>query len=189
MCTEKYSVIRMALEPMKYILVRKTLLNLLLFAMYPTFCNFHISSFLTNLTPTPRTHSSPLNFDVMFTHFLENWYNWCAIDVWNASKLNLEQIYRASACFEFFSKNHCAFKDWLPLTEYWSQLNTPWILIRCMWMPLSECDLSLNVIEWIWTPLSECEHLLNAIECMWIPFGECEHSLNAFECEWMPLSE
>ena len=64
-------------------------------------------------------------------------------------------------------------------------LNTPWMLIECMWMPLSDCEQPLNTHcvrmnpnEWVWTASEQhCMHM-NVIEWMWTPI----------ECTWTPLS-
>ena len=99
---------------------------------------------------------------------------------------------------------HWAFEDWMPLSEYWIQLNTTWKLFELVWMPLSECLhpwtqlraheclwVSMNV-PWIqksaWMTRSEHEHHLNVIEackCLWVSLKP----LNMIESMWMPSSE
>ena len=107
-------------------------------------------------------------------------------------------------CASHFSAHiHWAFEGWPPLSEYWTQLNTPWMLLsahECLWvsvnapwmwlsgMPLSEywtppeCDWGawMSLSEY-WKP-PECNWVqVNAFGWMWTP-SECDWMhVNAFE--------
>ncbi len=144
----------------------KELLNLLFLVKYLIFCNFQLLSYFLSPIKFVNIKTSLRSIEVwLLTHFFANPYNWGVNDIWQASNWNLEKIYRASVRLAFLVHIHCAFEGWPPLSEHWAQLNTTWMLIEFMWMPLSECEHLLNAIEFTWMPLSACEHLLSVIEC------------------------
>lgn len=83
------------------------------------------------------------------------------MNVQSRSNWNLEQIHWALVCFAFLANIHWAFEGWLPLTEYWTQWNVPWML-----MSACEClSVSVNT-HWIWLSASEC-HWVSG-ECLWV---------------------